>query len=197
MRAKTKTCAKVATLAALAAASSVVTSMVMTRVGQARAGGDPVAAPRTAVAVAAGPAHAGLAPQGFQPGRGVVASGLMRLLAVEAAGDTVHVAADAFLHDTRPGMRFVWAVRVLDPADARTVLYEKLYDDQAFDLLGRPTRSVTFEDRLAVPLKPGKYRLELTWFGVHPRSGLAGLNDPVLRREYQGLSALVPITLGP
>lgn len=194
MREKTKTCAKIATLAALAAASSVVTSMVMTRLGQARAAEAAATVPRTTISV--GSAPAGFAPQAFQPGRGVVASGLMRLVGVETAGNTVHVAAEAFIHDTRPGMRFVWAVRVLDPNDKEAVLYERLYDNQVFDLLGLQARAATFEDKLPVPLPAGKYRLELTWFGVPPESGLAGLKSAVVRRRYQGLSATVPITLG-
>lgn len=188
---------KIAALVVLGITSSVITSTLMTRSGLAQSAppdGDSPTNPQTIVKISPP-----LAPnqQVAHPGLRSVAGGTLKLTDVEVAGNEVHLAATALIRDTRPNMRFIWSVRVIDPADETAVLFEKLYNDQIFGLPEQGELAATFEDRLAIPVKAGKYHLELTWFGIHPQSGLAGLDDPVIRRRFKGASGIAPIVLQP
>lgn len=125
---------KVAVVAVLAVTSSVVTSMVVTHLGFARAAQAPdaVPPPRTTTVVK----EVASLPQA-QPGErrlgGVFASGVVQLLNVEVANNTVHVTGRATIHDTRPHMQFIWALRVIDPADEKSVLFENFTTTRSSD----------------------------------------------------------------
>ncbi|OJW24986.1 MAG: hypothetical protein BGO49_01770 [Planctomycetales bacterium 71-10] len=110
-------------------------------------------------------------------------------------GRTVLLDAKATISDTRPNMQFVWAVRVFVPGDMTSPLYEKTYEDQVFTLGDEQELETTFVDRLELPLPPGQYRLQLTWFGLPPEQGLAGLHDPDTRKEFKGADVIATIVI--
>ena len=55
----------------------------------------------------------------------------------------------------------------------------------------------TVEDELTLPLKPGSYLLELTWFRFDTTAGLASLNDETIRNRFQGAKARKKIVIKP
>ena len=74
-------------------------------------------------------------------------------------GKSVHLKTWVEIQDNRPGMRYVWAVRVVDPSDAGAVLFRKVYKDQVFTVPQGENVSTTFEDVIDVPLPKGRYRV--------------------------------------
>ena len=134
----------------------------------------------------------------IQPaGRQSIAGGTIKLTEVQTEGRKVRLQAEAFIRDSRPNMRYIWSVRVLDPKDASSTLIQKVYPEHIFDLGGQQALETTFDDIWEIPLKveAGRYKVELTWFGLHPDSGFDRSGNPVLSNRYKGASAVVTINI--
>lgn len=125
----------------------------------------------------------------------VGASATIRRASIDANGKNVHVAAEAILRDPRPGTTFVWAVRVTDPDDG-SVLFERVYDHQAFRLPPSGVMSPTFEDVLAVPLPRGLYTVEVFTYGIPPDIGLEALRIPRIAKDLKGAAGAGQVMLG-
>lgn len=125
-----------------------------------------------------------------------IASYTMKSLEVQAVKNKVHIVASAHIRDTRPNMRFVWSVRALSPAKQGAVVFEKLYDNQVFALPENQELSPTFEDILVLPLPKGTYLIEVSVFLVTPGKGLAGVRNPELKEDLRGPSGHAKVVLG-
>jgi len=117
--------------------------------------------------------------KGVQPR--YVANTKISLVFAQGGLGSVLVKAEAEIRDTRPGMAFMWGVRLVDPEDRKTVLYENKYTDQVTPLEPGQVHRPTFEDLVEVPLEPGDYVFEVFLYRV------PGGDPEVLERS--GLSA--------
>lgn len=119
----------------------------------------------------------------YQPPKGGIDFGIsssaMKGMQVVAVGNEVEIDAEAYIKDIRPGMTYVWSIRVLDAVDHKKVLVERRYDDQVFSIPDSQVLEPTFRDRITVNLPDGNYMIEAVIYEVDPKfGGLLGLNDP-------------------
>jgi len=184
---------KLLTLVAISVATFFVTSSVLARGKHRRASG------AIAATAADGPAGlAGMISKNPAPARGIntsYASGAMHWIKIETVGNSVHIMASASIRDIRPGVTYVWFVRVLHPNTGK-VVFEKRYDDQIFGMPPEMEMKPTFEDRIDLPLEPGSYKVELVAFHVMPGEGLAVLNDAKIARFRRGPAGSAMAAIG-
>ena len=184
---------KLAALALLAILTSVTTSKVISMARASQLQAAPGDAGGMAVDVITRPGDP--PPPAVENVGRMIAGGSLAWDGPVVQGRTVLLDAKATIEDTRPNMQFVWAVRVFAPGDKTSLLYEKTYEDQVFTLGDDQRLETTFVDRLELPLPAGKYTLQLTWFGLPPEQGLAGLHDPATREEYKGAEGNATIVI--
>jgi hypothetical protein len=132
------------------------------------------------------------ADSGYRP----IVSGGNGLSSVQVHGNTVHIKGTGTVRESRSDMKYIWAVRVLDPDDHKTQLFEKLYFDHILTVPESNELDEEFEDELEIPLEAGKYDLQFTWYAIPPDSGEAGLSDPDMRELHRAPGVTRPITLG-
>lgn len=84
---------------------------------------------------------------------------------------------------SHPDMRFVWTVRILDPA-TQSVIADRRYEEQIFQT-PRDTHelSPTFDDAIVPDLPKGQYKLQLMLHEV-PSGGAALLDNPDLNNAH-------------
>jgi hypothetical protein len=171
---------KITALVAIGIGSSLATSAVLVKVKRAKAADVGFIPPPSVRAPTS--TFVRQNPPGYQSPDGVpsYAPGVIslhksELRALEVAGNTVHVKAAISVAVNREGASYVWAVHVLDPADGKTVLYQRIYDDQVFPVPFGVYVRPTFEDQLDLPLPQGDYVLRVGAYPVPRDAGLAGV----------------------
>lgn len=84
----------------------------------------------------------------------------VRLISAETDGTLVHLKADAVLVDPRPGVRYVWWVRLFKGNKRKNLFFDRLYDHQAFAVPAEGMNP-TFEDIIDLPVAPGSYVVDI------------------------------------
>jgi hypothetical protein len=134
----------------------------------------------------------------WTPGVGTIASNGVNRTTIQAEGNTIQVASQAFIYETRPGQSYLWSVRVLDPDDLTHVLFVRRYDEQRFQVeTGMPPKEPTFADALELPLPAGTYIVELAISTLNPGADLPDLTDAKVAHQVMGAWDQQKITLGP
>jgi hypothetical protein len=113
----------------------------------------------------------------------IISSGAMRSYKVILDGNVLRIQAHASLRDSRPNMRYVWLVRVLQDGKE---LSSRLYDNQILSLANQDAVTPTFEDAFDFTVPPGKYVIETSLYVVSPIHGLDGLRGPNRLRSLRG-----------
>ncbi len=184
---------KLAWLLFLAIATCAVTSSVIAQARRTKATDVPAAnPPRLTATVKSGPLPAAARVRDAH----TVSEHAMTSLKLSAVGNTLSIDASAHIYDRRPGVAFVWAVRVVDPKDAKKTLFERRYDHQLFTLPANMELKPTFSDRIELALPRGIYPIECVVYEVHPELGVAGLNDPTTAKASIGSSRKQAVEIG-
>lgn len=77
----------------------------------------------------------------------------------------VHVTGKVDLYETNPTVSYVWLLRVYEQDNKQMPLFERHYLEQIASVSReQPTATPTFEEVL--PLMPGSYKIELSYYGV-------------------------------
>lgn len=96
----------------------------------------------------------------------------MNFLDVQMQGNVAIINAKAFIADRRAENQYVWSVRVFKDENSKDILFQKVYDHQIFELPETRQMNATFQDEIALPLRPGNYLMEVSAYKVTPRDGL-------------------------
>lgn len=185
---------KIAGLATLAVVTSVATSKFATRIGLAQSAPLATAPQGPGITVTIADQLPG-ADVG-EPVNTITNIGFT-LKPVQVTGHTAKISGNTEIIESRPNMKYLWAVRVLDATDDTSVLFEKFYYDRILEMPANNRLSAAFDDLLDIPLEAGKYQVQLALYGIHPDTGLAGLNDPAWREFTRSTSGTAKVTLGP
>jgi hypothetical protein len=172
-----KTSGKVLLLVALGVTTFCVTSSLVAGRGKKSTAAPPKVAERGKLKAMNGPKPAAASP--IHPAKNVTSIDGMDVV---LRADGLHVLGQATVHDERPGVAFVWAVRVRDP-EKKVYLADPRYDTQVFQT-PRDTYELhpTFFDTLNAALPPGTYKVELVLYEVPP-GGVDFLNDRAFREQ--------------
>jgi len=117
---------------------------------------------------------------------GVIAAGSMPQCEYSMEGRILHIEAVASMFSKQPGSRFVWSVRVLAVGDSGQVFRSKWYDDQIFEMPESHFLRPTFEDRLDLGVRPGRYYVETAVYEIPKGQGMDILKDPKTLKNYIG-----------
>jgi hypothetical protein len=79
-------------------------------------------------------------------------------------GQFVTIEGSALVHQIDTTIRYLWSTRIYEPGENGKLLKERHYTDQAIG--GEVDMTPEFRD--VVLLEPGRYRVELTLYGVRP-----------------------------
>ena len=112
----------------------------------------------------------------------------MNVRTVESDGKIIHVVASAYIHETRPGSKYVWSVRATD-AKSKAVVFHDIYDHQIFTLPDSLELSPSFEDNIARALPVGAYVVEVSVCTVPPKEGTNALRDSKVLKNHQQMVA--------
>lgn len=88
-------------------------------------------------------------------------SAWMHKVQVALVPNGIQIHAEVSIQETRPQARFVWVVRLLEPA-TKKILSEKRYDHQVFTVPIGDEQTFTFND--VIPAPNGRYIVEA---GIH------------------------------
>jgi hypothetical protein len=113
----------------------------------------------------------------------------------EVVGDAVRVVGKGAVYEPRPNTKYLWGVRILNPANEETVL-EKLFFDSILAVPDDGNLSSDFDGLLELPFDSGDFILELAWYAVPPDTGLEGLDVPSIREFNRCLGGRAEISLG-
>lgn len=171
--------------AAIVAATSLVTSHLLAQRVRPRShrfldvtGGQPSGATTTLVHDG-DPQEDGDGPT--IPGDAIFHYHMDDLLAV-VQGNGVYVKTEVNLFDRRPDFKGIWTLRVYQQRPSgKTMIDEKHYLNQVFDLGGGGPMSPVFAEKVTLPA--GVYALEVILTSLHESVDLSLLDDPVKGRQ--------------
>lgn len=104
---------------------------------------------------------------------GALAEAHLRSSNISVEDGMAIVAAHVSIADKRPGVSYVWRLRVVDPN--QNPMAGQLYDQQMFTVGANGQREVDFADTVQVP--PGARRVELVLYQKAPNSDLSFLDN--------------------
>jgi hypothetical protein len=121
--------------------------------------------------------------QGKMGASGALAEAHIRSNLITIADGFATVKAHVSLFDKRPGMSYIWRLRVVD--NQENPLTGRVYDQQIFSVEVNGEKEVDFEDVIAVP--PGYHRVELVLYEKAPLNDLSFLDDDKVAKGYESI----------
>lgn len=125
-----------------------------------------------------------------QPGAEPRIAGTMKRISVQRVHnqpDLVELKAAAHIKDLRPGIKYVWYVKVFDPsAFNRSPVLQHIYENNILTPGDDFVITAEFHEFIEVKIPFKQYEFDVSLYEINDTHGLAGVSDPNLQRTLQG-----------